>query len=147
MCIAHLSPTPQPSGRVTAAPVACFPALILLLPLAAGGRFTAAPVAAFLDPFIRDTLANLMVWPARMVVPLLPQEVRAFLNVHAPASRSADTGSPVTVAWGGGSWGLVPCQAAPPTPTSSCAAGGAFRVLGWTRCAAAAAHAAASLSY
>jgi hypothetical protein len=30
---------------------------------ALGGKFTAAPVATFLDPFIRDTLANLLVWP------------------------------------------------------------------------------------
>lgn len=32
---------------------------------ALGGKFTAKPVAAFLDPFIRDTLANLLVWPNR----------------------------------------------------------------------------------
>lgn len=32
---------------------------------ALGGRYTARPVAAFLDPFIRDTLANAIVWPQR----------------------------------------------------------------------------------
>jgi hypothetical protein len=33
-----------------------------------GGKVTAKPVAAFLDPFIRDTLANLLVWPNRSVM-------------------------------------------------------------------------------
>lgn len=32
---------------------------------AMGGRLTAKPVAAFLDPFLRDTLASLLVWPNR----------------------------------------------------------------------------------
>ena len=32
---------------------------------ALGGRYTARPVAAFLDPFLRDTLANALVWPQR----------------------------------------------------------------------------------
>ena len=32
---------------------------------ALGGKFTARPVAAFLDPFLRDTLANVAVWPQR----------------------------------------------------------------------------------
>ncbi len=32
---------------------------------ALGGRYTARPVGAFLDPFIRDTLANAIVWPQR----------------------------------------------------------------------------------
>jgi hypothetical protein len=32
---------------------------------ALGGRYTARPVAAFLDPFLRDTLANMLVWPQR----------------------------------------------------------------------------------
>jgi hypothetical protein len=34
---------------------------------ALGGRYTARPVAAFLDPFLRDTLANVVVWPQRWV--------------------------------------------------------------------------------
>lgn len=38
---------------------------------ALGGKFTAKPVAAFLDPFIRDTLANLLVWPNRWEVPIM----------------------------------------------------------------------------
>jgi len=32
---------------------------------ALGGRYTARPVGAFLDPFLRDTLANSIVWPQR----------------------------------------------------------------------------------
>jgi hypothetical protein len=32
---------------------------------ALGGRYTARPVAAFLDPFLRDTLASALVWPQR----------------------------------------------------------------------------------
>lgn len=39
------------------------------------GALVTRPVAAFLDPFIRETLANLAVWPNRIVVPLLPEEV------------------------------------------------------------------------
>eukprot|EP01023_Acetabularia_acetabulum_P045115 TRINITY_DN4565_c0_g1_i3.p1 TRINITY_DN4565_c0_g1~~TRINITY_DN4565_c0_g1_i3.p1 ORF type:complete len:397 (+),score=78.88 TRINITY_DN4565_c0_g1_i3:173-1363(+) len=41
---------------------------------ALGGSVTAAPVMAFLDPFIRDTLVNLLVWPNRMVVPILDEK-------------------------------------------------------------------------
>ncbi|KAI8472356.1 MAG: hypothetical protein J3K34DRAFT_414516 [Monoraphidium minutum] len=47
---------------------------------ALGGKFTARPVAAFLDPFLRDTLANMAVWPQRFVVPLLPREVTGPLD-------------------------------------------------------------------
>lgn len=47
---------------------------------ALGGRFTAKPVAAFLDPFLRDTLATLVVWPNRFVIPLLPREVTGNLD-------------------------------------------------------------------
>jgi len=32
---------------------------------ALGGKVTAKPVAAFLDPFLRSTLASLLVWPNR----------------------------------------------------------------------------------
>jgi hypothetical protein len=38
---------------------------LLLLLLLLGGKFTAKPVAAFLDPFLRETLATLVVWPNR----------------------------------------------------------------------------------
>jgi Ca2+-dependent lipid-binding protein len=47
---------------------------------ALGGKFTAKPVAAFLDPFIRDTLANLLVWPNRFVIPILPRNVTGNLD-------------------------------------------------------------------
>eukprot|EP00879_Flechtneria_rotunda_P008728 GHRR01009142.1.p1 GENE.GHRR01009142.1~~GHRR01009142.1.p1 ORF type:complete len:896 (+),score=341.24 GHRR01009142.1:1003-3690(+) len=53
---------------------------------ALGGRVTARPVAAFLDPFIRDTLANLLVWPNRIAIPLLPRNVIGSiddLNLHS----------------------------------------------------------------
>lgn len=32
---------------------------------ALGGKVTAKPVANFLDPFLRSTLAGLLVWPNR----------------------------------------------------------------------------------
>lgn len=38
------------------------------------GAVVTRPVAAFLDPFIRDTLANMLVWPKRVVVPILPED-------------------------------------------------------------------------
>jgi hypothetical protein len=30
-----------------------------------GGKLTAKPVAGFLDPFLRDTLSSMLVWPNR----------------------------------------------------------------------------------
>eukprot|EP01026_Neomeris_dumetosa_P041862 TRINITY_DN3476_c0_g1_i4.p1 TRINITY_DN3476_c0_g1~~TRINITY_DN3476_c0_g1_i4.p1 ORF type:complete len:510 (+),score=48.64 TRINITY_DN3476_c0_g1_i4:335-1864(+) len=47
---------------------------------ALGGSLTAAPVKAFLDPFIRDTLVNLLVWPNRMVVPILEENITGPLT-------------------------------------------------------------------
>lgn len=47
---------------------------------ALGGKYTAKPVASFLDPFLRDTLANLVVWPNRFVVPILPRDITGPLD-------------------------------------------------------------------
>lgn len=50
---------------------------------ALGGKHTARPVGAFLDPFLRDTLANALVWPQRVVAPLLPREATGPLDALA----------------------------------------------------------------
>jgi hypothetical protein len=47
---------------------------------AMGGKFTAKPVAAFLDPFLRDTMAAMLVWPNRVVIPVLPESVTGRLE-------------------------------------------------------------------
>ena len=39
-----------------------------------GGSFTAKGVRLWLDPFIRETLTQMVVWPNRIVVPILPEE-------------------------------------------------------------------------
>ncbi len=39
-----------------------------------GGSFTAKGVRLWLDPFIRETLTEMVVWPNRVVVPILPEE-------------------------------------------------------------------------
>lgn len=47
---------------------------------ALGGGVTAGAVRAWLDPFMRDTLAGMLVWPKRLVIPLLPPEVTGPLD-------------------------------------------------------------------
>jgi hypothetical protein len=47
---------------------------------ALGSSATAKPVQAWLDPFLRKTLADLLVWPNRIVVPILPEEVTGPLD-------------------------------------------------------------------
>lgn len=47
---------------------------------ALGGSYSASAVRAWLDPFIRQTLAGMLVWPERLVVPLLPPEVTGPLD-------------------------------------------------------------------
>lgn len=39
-----------------------------------GGSWTAKPIRLWLDPFIRETLTEMLVWPNRMVVPMLPEQ-------------------------------------------------------------------------
>ena len=34
----------------------------------------------FLDPFLRETLADMIVWPNRIVVPILPEAVTGPLD-------------------------------------------------------------------
>ena len=42
----------------------------LSLGKALGGGLAAKPIVAWLDPFLRNTLADMLVWPNRIVVPL-----------------------------------------------------------------------------
>lgn len=35
---------------------------------------------AWLDPFLRETVSGMMLWPRRMVIPLLPEEVTGPLD-------------------------------------------------------------------
>ena len=45
-----------------------------------GGSFSAKAVRMWLDPFIRETLTNMLVWPNRLVVPMLPESVTGPLD-------------------------------------------------------------------
>ncbi len=45
-----------------------------------GGSWTAKPIRLWLDPFIRETLTEMVVWPNRIVVPMLPEEVTGSLD-------------------------------------------------------------------
>lgn len=40
----------------------------------------AKPIRLWLDPFIRETLTNMVVWPNRIVVPMLPEEATGSLD-------------------------------------------------------------------
>ncbi|MEW5300646.1 MAG: hypothetical protein WDW36_003560 [Sanguina aurantia] len=42
---------------------------------ALGGRVSAAPVTAFLEPLITDVLGGVLVWPNRVVIPVLPESL------------------------------------------------------------------------
>ena len=60
-----------------------------------GGSFSAKAIRLWLDPFIRETLTNMLVWPNRLVVPMLPEQVTGSLD-HlylrcAPRSPSIPT--------------------------------------------------------
>ena len=45
-----------------------------------GGSFSAKAIRLWLDPFIRETLTNMLVWPNRLVVPMLPEEATGSLD-------------------------------------------------------------------
>lgn len=47
---------------------------------ALGSAYTAKAVRLWLDPFLRETLADLIVWPNRIVVPILPENVTGPLD-------------------------------------------------------------------
>lgn len=47
---------------------------------ALGGSYAAGAVRAWLDPFLRNTVASMMVWPRRLVIPLLPEELTGPLD-------------------------------------------------------------------
>lgn len=63
---------------------------------ALGSAYTAKAVRLWLDPFLRETLADLIVWPNRIVVPILPEEVTGPLDdlmlrcvLHSECQRPA----------------------------------------------------------
>lgn len=45
-----------------------------------GGSMSAKAVIAWLDPFLRETITGMLVWPRRIVVPVLPIEVTGPLD-------------------------------------------------------------------
>ena len=45
-----------------------------------GGSFSAKAVRMWLDPFLRETLTTMLVWPNRLVVPMLPESVTGPLD-------------------------------------------------------------------
>ena len=45
-----------------------------------GGSYTAGAIVSWLDPFLRSTVAGMLVWPKRIVVPILPEEVTGPLD-------------------------------------------------------------------
>lgn len=45
-----------------------------------GGSYSAKMIQAWLDPFLRSTVAGMFVWPNRMVVPLLSEDVTGPLD-------------------------------------------------------------------
>lgn len=47
---------------------------------ALGGSYAASAVRAWLDPFLRSTVAGMLVWPRRVVVPILSEEVTGPLD-------------------------------------------------------------------
>ena len=56
-----------------------------------GGSFSAKAVRLWLDPFIRETLTTMIVWPNRLVVPVLPESATGpldDLNLRCVASAA-----------------------------------------------------------
>ena len=47
---------------------------------ALGSAYTAKAVRLWLDPFLRETLADMIVWPNRIVVHIHPEAVTGHLN-------------------------------------------------------------------
>jgi len=45
-----------------------------------GGSLSAKAVKAWLDPFLRETLSSMLVWPRRIVVPILSEDVTGPLS-------------------------------------------------------------------
>lgn len=60
---------------------------------ALGSAYTAKAIRLWLDPFLRETLAQLLVWPNRLLYPILPESVTGpldFLQLRS-ACLSAST--------------------------------------------------------
>lgn len=45
-----------------------------------GGSYSANAIKAWLDPFLRSTVAGMLVWPKRIVVPILEEEISGPLD-------------------------------------------------------------------
>ncbi|KAL4853134.1 Synaptotagmin-5 [Chlorella vulgaris] len=45
-----------------------------------GGGYTAGAIKAWLDPFLRETVSGMLLWPRRMVVPLLDEKLTGPLD-------------------------------------------------------------------
>lgn len=45
-----------------------------------GGSYTAKAIVAWLDPFLRSTVTGMLVWPRRIVVPILGEEITGPLD-------------------------------------------------------------------
>lgn len=45
-----------------------------------GGSLSAKAVVAWLDPFLRDTISGMLVWPRRIVVPMLSEDITGPLD-------------------------------------------------------------------
>lgn len=45
-----------------------------------GGGYTAGAIKAWLDPFLRDTVSGMLLWPRRLVIPILPEAVTGALD-------------------------------------------------------------------
>ena len=45
-----------------------------------GGSYTARAIRLWLDPFIRTTLTSMVVWPNRIVVPMMPEDITGPLD-------------------------------------------------------------------
>ncbi|KAL4424271.1 hypothetical protein ABPG75_001572 [Micractinium tetrahymenae] len=45
-----------------------------------GGGYSAGAIKAWLDPFLRETMCSMLLWPRRLVIPILPEEVTGPLD-------------------------------------------------------------------
>lgn len=89
----------------------------LSLGKALGGGLAAKPIVAWLDPFLRNTLADMLVWPNRIVVPLSydPDFDYSILEMRCgllQAPRPSDCETPVLPA--------AACQVGGSHPYSVC---------------------------
>lgn len=97
----------------------------LSLGRALGGGLAAKPIVAWLDPFLRSTLADMLVWPNRIVVPLSydPDFDYSVLEMRCVPPMAPSTLKPYTLNPGG------PRTAGPPLLVGRCLASLGRRIL------------------